>query len=200
MEITKEFVEQNKDKRFTFVFENGLILKNIKLFVSGTGVIAYLSGRQKRRGYSFPLYQKIKEVIEVKKKVFTDIDNAKTILKKIHPNVWPDIQEDMKRIINGGEISQDFDWHYKGKLKFKNISSLLNSHEKNRLREAFENKTDYNWSKPTYHHRGRDLSLSTQVGEDGKFRAWFSSEYMGCGNGDYYLLLNPTTAIFYETD
>ena len=200
MEVTKEFVEQNKDKRFTFVFENGLILKNIKLFVSGTGVIAYLSGRQKRRGYSFPLYQKIKEVIEVKKKVFTDIDNAKTILKKIHPNVWDDIQEEMKRIINGGEISQDFDWHYKGKLKFKNISSLLNSHEKNRLREAFENKTDYNWSKPTYHHSGRDLSLSTKLGEDGKFRAWFSSEYMGCGNGDYWLLLNPTTAIFYETD
>ena len=200
MEVTKEFVEQNKDKRFTFVFESGLTLKNIKLFVSGTGVIGYLSGRQKRRGYSFPLYQNIKDVIEVKKRVSTDISNAKTILRKIHPNAWDDIKENLNRIINGGEPDTDFEWHFKGKLKLRNISSLLNSHEKNRLKEAFENKTEYHWSRNTCHHRGRDLSLSTKLGEDGKFRAWFSSEYMGCGNGDYYLLLNPTTAIFYETD
>jgi len=200
MEVTKEFVEQNKDKRFKIVFENGTVFKNVKLFVSTWGCIGYLSGHQKRCGYSFPIYDKIKEITEIKKKEITNIGNAKTILKKIHPNAWIDIQEDMKRIINGGDIDQDFEWHFKGKLNFRNISSLLNTHEKKRLKEAFENKTEYQWHRNTYHHRGRDLSLSTKLCDDGKFMAWFSSEYMGCGNGDYYLLINPTTAIFYETD
>lgn len=202
MLIDNKFIEDNKGNKITVTFKDGSVLKNIKLFVSSTGNFGYLSGRQKRRGSFFPLYREIEkiDIINKKVKIYDNIKNAQCILKKIHPNAWVEIQENMKRIINGGEPDTDFEWHFKGKLNLRNISSLLNTHEKNRLVEAFENKTDYNWSKPTYHHRGRDLSISTKMGDDGKFRAWFSSEYMGCGNGDYYLLLNPTTAIFYETD
>lgn len=198
--INEEFVNENKNKRFTITFEDGRVFKNIKLFVSTTGVIAYLSGRQKRRGFTFPIYDSITKIEEVKKrKEPTDIGNAKTILKKIHPNAWDDMKVEMNDVING-KSNQDFDWHFKGKLKFRNISSLLTSTKREQLKEAFENKTAFSWSKPTYHHRGRDLSISTQIGEDGKLRAYFSSEFMGCGNGDYWLLLNPTTAIYYEAD
>ena len=42
--------------------------------------------------------------------------------------------------------------------------------------------------------------VTRKIGKDGVFRAWFSSEYKGCGNGDYYLLINPTQAIFVEKD
>lgn len=200
--VTKQFVSDNKDKRFNVVFENGMVLNNIMLFLSSNDVIGYLSGRNKRRGKIFPLCLKIKDIVEVKKKekVISHIGNAKTILKKIHPNAWDDIQEEMKDIINGGDITQDFEWHYKGKLLFKNITQYLNIYEQEYLKDAFENKKNWRWSRRTNHHRGRDLSISTEIGEDGKFRAYFSSEYMGCGNGDYWLLLNPTTAIFYETD
>lgn len=200
MNITKEFVEENKDKRFTVIFEDGRVFKNIKFFISTVGSIAFLIGRQKRRGYSFPYYDNIKEIIEVKKrKEPTDISNAKTILKKIHPNVWDDLKDEMNDVING-KFSQTFDWHFKGRLKFRNISKLLTLTERERLKQAFENKTEFRWSHRTLSQRGRDLSISTEIHEDGKFRAYFSSEYMGCGNGDYWLLLNPTTAIYHESD
>jgi hypothetical protein len=201
MNITREFVEENKDKRFTVVFEDGRKLINIKFFISTVGNIAFLTGRQKRRGYAFPAYDELKEIIEVKKrKAPNDISNAKTILKKIHPNVWESLKTEMNEVINNNTISQDFEWHFRGKLKFRNISKLLTSTRREELKQAFENKTEFRWNHRTWHHRGRDLSISTQIHEDGQFRAYFSSEYMGCGNGDYWLLLNPTTAIYYEAD
>lgn len=200
MEITENFVEKNKDKRFTITFETGLTLKNIKLFVGQFGGIGYLSGRQKRLGRAFPLYINITNIVEVKKKEYDDVSNAKTILKKIHPNVWDDMKNEMNDVIHKGIIDQDFKWHYQGRLKFRNISNLLSASERERLKQSFENKERFSWKRYTNSNSGRDLSISCEVGSDGKFRAWFSSEYMGCGNGDYWLLLNPTTAIYYEAD
>lgn len=199
MEMTEQFVKDNKDKRFTISFENGDVLKNIKLFIGTTGCIGYLQGNQKRQGRYFPTYDTISNIVEVTKKEYNKIDNAKRILKKIHPNVWDSLKEEMRTVING-EFSQDFDWHFSGKLNFKNITQYLTEQEKKRLVEAFENKTDFHWKRNTYHHAGRDLSISVEKHEDGRFYAYFSSEYMGCGNGDYWLLLNPTTAIYYERD
>lgn len=202
MRITREFVEQNKDKRFTVTFDGGRVLKNIKLFISTNDSICYMIGRQKRRGYLFPIYDTISTMVETtpKKKEYTAIDNAKTILKKIHTNAWDDLKEQMKNVINGNTPEQDFEWHFQGKLRFKNVAKLMSPHYQELLKQAFENKKEFRWSYNTMHHAGRDLSISTEIGTDGKFRAFFSSEYMGCGNGDYWLLLNPTTAIYYERD
>lgn len=200
MEITKKFVEEYKNKRFTIIFEDGTMLKNIKLFISTLGGIGYLCGHRKRNGFAFPIYNKIKEVIEINKKEYTDIGNAKTILKKIHPNAWRDLQIEMNDVINNNNINKDFEWHFRGRLNFKNITKYLNSSERNNLHDAFENKKPFRWHRNTLHHRGRDLSISCEIDVNGDLRAYFSSEYMGCGNGDYWLLLNPTTAIFYETD
>lgn len=201
MKVTEQFVKDNKDKRFTISFEDGNVLKNIKLFIGTTGGIGYLQGRQKRQGSYFPIYNTISEIVEVtkKKKEYNSIDNAKCILKKIHPNVWNSLKQEMKQVING-EFSQDFEWHFKGKLNFKNITQYLTEHEKQRLVEAFEQGKDFSWKRKTYHHAGRDLSISLERHTDGNLYAYFSSEYMGCGNGDYWLLLNPTTAIYYERD
>ncbi len=33
-----------------------------------------------------------------------------------------------------------------------------------------------------------------------KNKAWYSEEYRGCGNGHYYIALNPTHALFVEDD
>lgn len=200
--VTEEWVKANSEKRFTIKFENGTIFKNIRLFVGTFGSIGYLQGRQKRKGNYFPTYDKIESIVEVTKtkKEFSSIDNAKIILNKIHKNCWLDLQKTMQNVIKGNEPELDFKWHFEGKLKFRNVASLLNDWDKKSLIEAFENKTEWRWSRSGRGNNGRDLSLSTQIGADGKFRAYFSSEFIGCGNGDYWLLLNPTTAIFYERD
>jgi hypothetical protein len=200
--VTEEWVKENKEKRFTIKFENGNELKNIKLFVGTFGNIGYLQGRAKRMGKYFPAYDKIESITDVTKpkKEYTAIGNAKIILNKIHKNSWDELKEDMQSIIDGENPKESFDWHFKGKLKFRNVSTLLNEWEKKRLIEAFEEKNEWRWSRNGSGNNGRDLSISTRVCEDGIFRAWFSSEYIGCGNGDYWLLLNPTTAIYYERD
>lgn len=65
------------------------------------------------------------------------------------------------------------------------------------VEEAFENRTPYSYSSPG---RRRDVSIEMRVCDDGVFRAWYRSEYPGCGNGQYFLLLNPTTASLSEYD
>jgi hypothetical protein len=39
-----------------------------------------------------------------------------------------------------------------------------------------------------------------EVSDKEASRAWYSREYIGCGNGSYYLIISPTHAVFYEND
>lgn len=80
---------------------------------------------------------------------------------------------------------------------FYDIRKIFHSSDIDRLKEAFENKS--NIFLRAYSPK-RDYSIETKMGDDGVFRAWFSSEFSNCGNGSYYLLLNPTTAVHYEND
>lgn len=47
---------------------------------------------------------------------------------------------------------------------------------------------------------GYDNTLAVRSDEDGRIRGWYSEEYVGCGNGHYYLLFDATHAIYYEDD
>lgn len=121
------------------------------------------------------------EIVDIIKKKNTFAD----LKKKIYDSkTWTDLKEK--------------DFQYVG-INFVNIKTKFKyyPHVIAELEKAFRDKTKYHYS--TYGTK-RDLSVSTQMGEDGIFRAWYSSEYAGCGNGAYYLLLNPTTAVFMEYD
>lgn len=203
MELTNEFIRDNTDKRFNLYYKNNLTLNNVKLFVATNGVQAYLKGKQKNYGRALPTHielDKIEESTRTKKER-TNIQCAQTLLKKIHPNVWDELKIQLKEGIKTNVFDTNFTWHFTDKLlRFKNISSLLSSYEQERLKDAFENKTQYSWIKYASSNAGRDLRISCEPKEDGVFRCYFSSEYAGCGNGDYWLLINPTTAVFYEKD
>ena len=80
------------------------------------------------------------------------------------------------------------------------LKKLLGDREYSLLVNAFENKTNFTWSRNSYSSKGRDLSISAKLCEDGIYRAWFSSEFSGCANGDYYLLISPNIAVYYERD
>ena len=47
---------------------------------------------------------------------------------------------------------------------------------------------------------GYDNSIEIRKDSNGNLRGWFSSEYVGCGNGHYYLLFDAEHGIFYEDD
>lgn len=77
------------------------------------------------------------------------------------------------------------------------IKDKFDSIDLQQIENAFKKKSNI-----IIRQRGekRDYTVETKMCKDGVFRAWYSSEYSGCGNGDYYILLNPTQAFFAETD
>ncbi len=111
-------------------------------------------------------------------------DTVAKILNRRHPNAWTNL--DPK--------SDSLKWQ---EHKTVSIKSKFPSYVIEELKDAFDNKKDYSHKK---YGQKRDLSVETKLCDDGVFRAWYSSEYAGCGNGSYYLLLNPTTAAFREDD
>lgn len=52
----------------------------------------------------------------------------------------------------------------------------------------------------TWKESGRDRSLEVKKLEDGSFQAHYASEYMNCGNGDYYIPISKTRAFYAEKD
>ena len=201
MKVTKQFVEDNKGKRFNVTLKNGYVYNKIEFFTGEYG-ICYHNSRQKRYGmYWRHNNSEIKEIVEVNKPVYDTKKNIKSYLKKIHPNAWDDIKQDLTKVLDGTKPEINLHEYLTGKVKYRrDIKKLLSVTEFNLLVDAFENKKAFSWHRNTYSPSGRDLSIRTRLCEDGIYRAWFSSEFMGCANGDYYLLINPTTAIYYERD
>lgn len=68
-------------------------------------------------------------------------------------------------------------------------------HTKNNVKNAINERKELieRWCK------GYDNSIHVGMDEEG-LKAWYSEEYRGCGNGHYYLLFDPTHAIFIEND
>lgn len=63
----------------------------------------------------------------------------------------------------------------------------------NRIAEAMDKKENFRCCG----QNGYDVSFEYNAESN---RAWYSEEYVGCGNGHYYLALNRTHAIYYEKD
>jgi len=197
MKLTAEFIKNNYGKKFTLI-QNGKKFTNIRFFISHD-MICFLRGNQKRRGQLVPwdwLTEPI-ELIEVKKPEFNRIGEIDKIIKKIHPNAWDNLRDELKAGKNDAEYEPDF---IRPKAKFRNIKNLLTNRQQEEIKKAFENKTYFNWQRPASGFGGRDLSIEANIHQDGVFRAYFSSEFPGCGNGSYYLLISPYIALYYEDD
>lgn len=110
------------------------------------------------------------------------------LARKFHPNAWVSLRNDPEKM---KRYASDHG------TKVVNIKSKFPPYVIEQLKEAFDKKLKYSYSMSG---KKRDLSVETKLCDDGEFRAWYSSEYAGCGNGSYYLLINPTTAAFREDD
>jgi hypothetical protein len=121
------------------------------------------------------------------------LKRAKSLLRRIDDRCWDDLR---KR--SAEKIAQEF--RDSSLIPFNFINRFprhLRPWLKERMEDAFQNKKDFR-----YHRDGkrRDLSIETKLCEDNTMRCWYSSEYRNCANGDYYLIISPTLAFFYETD
>ena len=191
----KMLINRYKEKEFTKV--------KVKLFISTQDRLCY--SFNKRRGYSFYRHINpidIKEIRNIseeekEKKKINRPHKAELLRNKIYPNLWPEIKSKTGEYL----AENDFRESNLESVYFLNKFSRYRREQiENELRIAFDQKKDYCYNQYTNHHSGRDLKIEVKVKEDGTIRAWFSSEYKDCANGDYFLILNPKVAVFYEKD
>lgn len=93
---------------------------------------------------------------------------------------------------------RDFEWIDRAKIKTMIFHKDRWNNGKTELirqniAEALKNKTYYECKG----FNGYDVSFEY---DPDKNKAWYSEEYVGCGNGHYYLALDSTHAIYYEKD
>lgn len=68
-----------------------------------------------------------------------------------------------------------------------------------RIREAIKEGKDYHASR--YRFRGYDMTVEIKYfPETGEIKGWLSMEYLNCGNGYYYMLINENAFIGYDVD
>jgi len=166
----------------------------VTLFISTIGNFCYTFG--KRTGFYFDSSQ-IESLISIEAVLPEEtraekLKLVKSFANRIHANAWDNLREEIK-----SDPGKAFDRY--GAM-VTSIKSKFPDYVINQLKEAFEKKEQYSYSQEAWGKKGRSLRVETKLCDDGIFRAWFSSEYPGCANGDYWLLINPTTAIFMETD
>jgi hypothetical protein len=154
----------------------------VKFFESTIGNFCYTF--HLRSGY--PLYMiDYSKIISLSIEKGPDIEKQReNFLKRFHPNAWDNIKRNPSRI-------SEYD------MKTVNIKRKFPINIIEDLQSAFEEKRDYSYKQ---YGEKRDLSVQTKMCDDGIFRAWYSSEFAGCLNGSYYVLINPTTAAFREDD
>lgn len=162
------------------------------LFVgNNTGGLCYRHNNW-RRGYQLPASKVLRiEAIPPKQLVDEAVNAILKLVKRVHPNAWDDLKA--KVAANPGKYAAEG-------YSVVSIASKFPEYVIDALKEAFENKTSYSYRRPAAGPSGRSLSVSTKLCDDGIFRAWFSSEFSGCANGDYWALINPVTAAFRERD
>ena len=168
---------------------------DVRLFASQQGYFCYTFAS--KTGYPFDSSQlaKLYTIIPVTNDDAEMVEKVRKLANRIHPNAWEDLKE---KLLADPE-------KYLGCYGYTvtSITGKFPDYVLEAVRKAFEEKSDYSHDAGGYYRKkntGRDLKVECKLGEDGIFRAWFSSEYPGCANGDYWLLINPTTAAFKERD
>lgn len=151
----------------------------------------------------------------------------KAYTEKLHPNLWSNLRDgytklNIEKFIEFFKENSDgveSYWHYlKEYADLNNIHIITENNYKittiksnapkgywsssqyddciNNIKKHLDNKEEFSY----YWRSNYDVSVSGKLCEDGIYKAWFSLEYKGCGNGHYYLLINENQAIFAEDD
>lgn len=165
----------------------------MSFFIAANGHPCYSCRIHPRHG-RYITYEMFENIDAIYLRTETDFDygnQTKRLLGKFHRNLWTNIQQEL---IDDPSIMKTKYFNNFGTI---NISQKFPKVVLQQLKTAIENKENY--SHKEYGEK-RDLSIEAKLCDDGVYRAWYSSEFAGCGNGSYYLLINPTTAAFREDD
>jgi len=153
----------------------------VRLFMHGSGLCYTF---RKKTGYAFApehyTFLKSIEPILPDAKAESETLKIKALANRIHPNAWSDLRE--KLLADPGNYYKNYGY------TVTSITRKFPSYVIDSIKDAFENKANYSYQTWPDGNKGRKLSVELKVCDDGIFRAWFSSEFPGCANGDYWLV------------
>jgi exonuclease V gamma subunit len=174
----------------------------------------YASKRKARTWYPIDTQLELDKIESIKgifKKESTltqeeiNVKACKSFLSRCHKNLWKNIQESCKAYIENKNEKDlpDFIRWTAGNVSYVSIKNKIPYNQDQiilELKNSIETNAPYKQKFRASAPQGRDRSFSIEIGDDGMTRGFFSSEYFNCLNGDYYLLISPTTALYYERD
>jgi hypothetical protein len=198
-----------------------------RLAISSCGSLMEMAPRSKRRGYilSLTTIQDIQSLVPIIPKIasMNHLERKAESLRKwkryVEKNRFPSFlwtklgeeanqitEEKLRKYISEGKADSSYDaWkacsdfglpHIEGFKTITLATCRCPEWTIRRIAEAIEKKEDFN----EHWENGYDYSCSGRTCEDGKYQAWLSQEFKGCGNGHYYLLISQKQAIFCEDD
>jgi hypothetical protein len=164
----------------------------VKLFQTVDGRLCHQTNP--RSGHAFSSTD-LAHLVSIEPAELDMVAKVKNLANRIHPNAWGDLRTQL--LTDPEKVYDNYGY------TVTNITRKFSDYVLKNIRRAFESKTAY-----TYDTRGgwsdkktgRNLRVECKLCDNGIFRAWFTSEFPGCANGDYWLLVNPTTAICRERD
>lgn len=189
---------------------------DLALFVSSSGTLAYARPRAKvrtGRTLSDAILGHLLSAESVDREAALPhasvLDMAKKVKRLLAPGAWQDLADaplppDLPATFETYKTLSDDPvlrvWSFlcenKRGLRITNVRRTMHDFDIPLIARALAERRDFS----AHASNGRDYSVEVKRQDDGTIKAWYSSEYRGCGNGDYYLLLNPTTAVFCERD
>lgn len=135
---------------------------------------------------AYELYWKRDDNLDWKENELKKIENIKNVDSRLIK-----INEDGNEQVNTGII-----WHmnHKAKVKKMNFGQWDNKRVLSEIKQALEEDQKYSTGRYQVQY-----DVSYEYNPEVK-KAWYSEEYRDCGNGHYYLALDETHALYYETD
>ena len=207
--IKASFFADKADKKYKLTFNKPVMFRGmrkasdaitIRIF-KGHMQMGFMTGASKRMGqsiydltsYGYEILTCVEVLPKEKKEGPSPEENLAKVISKLHPNAWPSLR-------NQTHTDDDFLHGLRFCNPISKFKKYMQKHILDGVKIAFDTAGEYHYRQLTDHHSGRDLTIRVTPNGDGTVTARFDSEYMGCGNGDYWLLLNPTTAVYYERD
>lgn len=145
-----------------------------------------LTDKKDNEFHSYEEFRKKFDTRFISEKLIRDLYNEKSgeVGKRYYT------KRDFKRLNGTGKrVMEDF------LRKFTDINRPNEYYDRHKIGDT-EFNTLREWYN-TYHHSGRDISITHSEGQD---RVFYSSEFMGCGNGSYYLVASANTVLHVEDD
>lgn len=223
----KQIIENNQNiKEFKVISINGKSAK-MRLFISTQDVVCYFPKGKRTYGYAMDNAQLncisscepiIKDEFKIVKRFLQNV------VKYLSASgLWVNIKEDYIKILAQGDdyLKKAINLGFSEQRQFleatigvssfhvdnivysalKGIKSInYDKYERNYRRDWIGNRMKDKDNFRFYWRNGYDCSVEFREDSVGNYLGWYSEEYVGCGNGYYYLALDEKRAIFVEKD